>query len=69
MKENREKIYVWKCGSGGFLKYFSIKNILKWYFYLKKIIFDINTLKWSKNINIYIYIYINLKQITNKKNI
>jgi hypothetical protein len=29
MKENREKIYVWECGSGGFLKYFSIKNILK----------------------------------------
>jgi hypothetical protein len=28
-EENREKIYVWKCGSGGFLKYFSIKNILK----------------------------------------
>jgi hypothetical protein len=50
MKENREKIYVWKCGSGGFFKYFFIKNILKWYFYLKKIIFDISALKWSKNI-------------------
>ena len=41
---------VWEYDNGCFLKCFLFKNTLKYFF--KKIIFDINTLKWPKNINL-----------------
>ena len=37
---------VWKYGCGCFLKYFLLINVLKYFFYFLKIIFNINVLKW-----------------------
>ena len=46
--------FVWGCGCCCFSKCFSCRNTSKWcFFYFLKIIFDISTLKWSKNTKIY----------------
>jgi len=40
----------WNCSSDYGSKCFSLKNTSRWYFfYFKKIIFDISASKWSKN--------------------
>ena len=43
--------FVWDCDSNNSLKYFLIRNVLKWFFfYFLKIIFNFSTLKLSENI-------------------
>ena len=53
--EHRIFFTVWKCSCNFFLKCFSLKNILKWYFFIFKKIFLIlahqNNLRTPKNIN------------------
>jgi hypothetical protein len=53
---------VWHCNNSNTSKYFSLRNISKYFFYFLKIIFDINTLKRSKNI---IFFILNKKKIQN----
>jgi hypothetical protein len=58
---------IWDYNSFDNLKYFLIKNILKYFFYFLKIIFDINSSKRSKNI---IYFILNKKnQILKEHNL
>jgi hypothetical protein len=45
---------VWDCDNSDASKYFLLRNISNFFFYFLKIIFDINTLKQSKNIIFFI---------------